>query len=188
MLGNSITVTMTDPIEGVVYTSTQSGIETSGITDPYLYTFEPIVRKTDILFNDLPFYANTTVTVTLTGSTGETVLCGLCCIGKSFNAGTNVRGMTLGIQDYSAKTQDDYGNYSITEREYSRKATMTLLVDRRRVDALHNLLVSYRATPAVYIGSDQYGSSFVFGFFKDFNIEIPYPFHSFCSIELESLI
>lgn len=185
---SSIRVVMTDDIDGDVYDETVSGVSPSGIQDWYAYFTEPIVRKTDILFNDLPLYANTTITVTISGGAGNTVYCGLCYIGNLLTIGGTQYGMTLGIQDYSVKSQDDWGNYSITERAYSRKMTALVKVDNDYVAALHSVLSKYRATPVVYIGSDSYEPSYVFGFYKDFNIEIPHPAYSLCSIEIEGLI
>lgn len=185
---SSIRVVMNDDIDGDVYDETVSGVSPSGIQDWYAYFTEPIVRKTDILFNDLPLYANTNITVTISGGTGNTVYCGLCYIGNMLNVGGTQYGMTLGITDYSVKSQDDWGNYSITERAYSRRMTALVRVENDYVGALHSLLSKYRALPVVYIGSDSYEPSYVFGFYKDFNIEIPHPAYSLCSIEIEGLI
>lgn len=96
--------------------------------------------------------------------------------------------MQLGIQDYSVKTQDDFGNYQIVERSYSRKVSLLMRVDNEAVDALHRFLC--RGTdqfPAIYIGATTYGASYVFGFYKEFNIEIPHNAFSVCSIEIEGL-
>ena len=182
-----VSVVMNDPTDGEVYNKTKSGIDSSAIFDVYDYTFEPIVRKTDLLFENLPKYPNATITVTVTTGTGQTALCGLCMPGQSYYVGITRTGMQLGIQDYSRKTIDDFGNASFTEGNYSRKLNMLVVVDNSKVDFLHSLLASYRATPAVYIGDSGYGASYVFGKFNDFNIEIPYPRHSLCSIEIEGL-
>jgi hypothetical protein len=140
-----------------------------------------------MLFEDLPPYAEGWVTVVIEAESGETAYCGSCYLGRTLNVGDTSAGMQLGIQDYSIKSQDDFGNYSITERAFSRKVTMLALMDYTMVDTLHRVLADYRATPCVYIGSSTYGASFVFGFYKDFNIEIPHPENALCSIEIEGL-
>lgn len=183
----SINVTMDDATDGEVYNVTKSGIDSSAILDYYDYCYEPITRLNDLLFEDLPKYPNAEITVTITTGTGQTALCGLCCAGQSFDAGITRVGMQLGIQDYSRKTIDDYGNAALIEGNYSRKMNLMVVVPKSKVDSLHQLLASYRATPAVYIGHDSVGASFVFGKFNDFNIEIPYPRHALCSIEIEGL-
>jgi hypothetical protein len=162
-------------------------VEIDGITDYYKYCFEPIVRKTDVLFSDLPKYPNAIMNITITTTTGQTALCGVCYIGHKLEAGVTGYGMQLGIQDYSVKTQDDFGNYQIVERSYSRKVSLLMRVDNEAVDALHNFFAGYRSIPAIYIGATTYGASYVFGFYKEFNIEIPHNAFSVCSIEIEGL-
>jgi hypothetical protein len=181
------TVSLTDATDGNVYTSEQSGVDNTSISDAWSYCFEPIVRKNDMLFEGLPPYAEGWVTVVIEAESGETAYCGSCYLGRTLNVGDTMSGMQLGIQDYSIKSQDDFGNYSITERAFSRKVTMLALLDYTMVDTLHRVLADYRATPCVYIGSSTYGASFVFGFYKDFNIEIPHPENALCSIEIEGL-
>jgi hypothetical protein len=183
----SATVRMYDATDGEVYEETQSGIDNSGIDDYYQYCFNPVIVKRDLLFSGMPNYANGYVSVVIQASSGQTAFCGLCYVGNSLTVGETQGGMQLGIQDYSVKSQDDFGNYTITERNYSRKVTMLINMENYLVDSVHNILSAYRALPAVYIGSTSYGASFAYGFYKDFNIEIPGPNYSLCSIEIEGL-
>lgn len=183
----SVTILVEDTTDGVIYNQTLSGIDNSGITDAWHYCFDPIVRKTELIATDLPLYADPKITITITTATGATALCGTCYIGKRYDAGGTQYGVSLGIQDYSVVIEDGFGNREFREGAYSRKANWLARVDNRAVDTLHSLLAGLRATPALYIGSTTYGASFVFGKFNDFNIEIPHPAFSLCSIELESL-
>jgi hypothetical protein len=41
---------------------------------------------------------------------------------------------------------------------------------------------------AVWVGSEEYASMIVYGFYKDFSIEISYPTVSICSLEIEGLV
>lgn len=182
----TVHVTMTDATDGVVYDQTESMISDSGITDWYSWFFEPIERKTDVAFSEMPPYNNAQISITLT-DTGATVLCGECILGLSKDIGGTQYGVGVGIQDFSVKTQDDFGNYEIVERAFSNRGTFTIWVDPGYVDALKTLLAGYRATPVVYIGADDYTSTIIYGFYKDFNIEIAYESASLCSLDLEGL-
>ena len=182
----SARVTQTDAVEGVVYDKTVNGISDSGIQDWYAYFFEPIVYKTELLFGDLLPYAGAIIGITLT-HTGETVLCGAAVLGKILDAGGTKYGMGLGIQDYSVKSKDVFGNYTITERAFNRRVNMLVWVQKGLVDALINILAEFRATPVVYIGGDDYGASMVMGFYKDFNVEVALLTKSLCNIEIEGL-
>lgn len=193
--GASVNIKQIDAIDGIVYDKTYSLIATSGITDWYAYFFEPIVRTVDFAVTDLLPYANSTIVVTVY-DTGNTVAIGGLVLGlvkdisylNSSNVPVGIElGMKLGIQDYSVKTQDTFGNYTILQRAFRKNATMTVFVDAADVDTVSNILAGYRATPTVYVGSSAYGSSIIYGFYKDFSIDVTYHLKSICTITLEGL-
>jgi len=182
----SVTITQTDPVDGLVYNVTTSLVRTSGIQDWYAYFFEPVVRVVDFSVSNLYPYANSTIGITLTDS-GSTVLLGECVLGLSRDLGFTQYGASVGIQDYSIKQADVWGNYTITQRAFSKRTDLTVWIDPEIVDEVEALLASYRATPVVYLGSDSYASTLVYGFYKDFSIDIAYPTFSVCTLSVEGL-
>jgi len=182
----TVNITVTDDDEGEVYNQDYNMTSDSGVQDWYAYFFEPIVRLADLAVTDLPSYAGATVTVTLT-DTGNTAKCGALILGQFRELGQTQYGMGLSIDDYSVKQQDDFGNYTILERAYRRRSDITMSVDNGFVDQLHTILSSFRAEPTVYIGSDSFGASIVYGFYKSFNINVAFVSHSICTLELEGL-
>lgn len=183
----SATVTVSTVADGTLFTETISGISCAGIIDGYAYYFDPIVKKSDILFTGLPLYADATITVTLSTTAGQTVLCGTCYFGRSRELGVTGQGAGFGIQDYSRKVVDDFGNYSVREGIYSKTSSLIFSINNKSVDNAHQLLSQYRATPAAYIVSTEYGTAYLIGFYKDFNVEIKQDEFSICSIEIEGL-
>ena len=179
-------IKMTDAVDGIVYDQTYSLISDSAITDWYAYFFEPIVRLTDLTVTNLPPYSNSTIDITL-GSAGETVYCGGLIMGLQRDIGATQYGLSTGITDYSVKQQDAFGNYSILERSFRKRADVTLFVENTFIDQLQIFLSSLRAIPSVYIGTDQYTNTIIYGFYKDFNINVAYLNHSVCTLELEGL-
>ncbi len=184
--GASVQIQMTDTIDGLVYDQTYSLVSDSGINDWYRYFFEPIVRLTDFTIGDMPPYNNASINVVISDA-GNTVLCGCCIFGLSQYLGATQYGMSLGITDYSVKQQDDFGNYTILERAYRRTSDMSLWVENNYIDQLVSALVTNRATPTVYIGADNLSSSIVYGFYKDFSVNVSYPDISLCTLSLEGL-
>ena len=190
----SVTITQTDATDGVVYDKTTSLVADSGIQDWFAYLFEPIIRVTDSVATDLLPYANSTISVTLT-DTGNTVLCGGMVLGlskdisyKVNNSPTGIAASAkVGIQDYSIKQRDTFGNYTILQRAFNKKADFTVYIENSAVDSVVNLLSDYRATPTVYVGSSSFGSTIIYGFYKDFSVDIAYPTKSVCTISLEGL-
>lgn len=179
-------IRLTDPVEGVVYDQTFSLVSDSGITDPYAYSFEPIIRLTELQVTDLPPYSDATLQVTLTEAVA-TVLCGACIAGLSKDLGGTQYGASLGIQDFSRITEDAFGNRVRVQRAYSRSASFNFWILSTQVDDIFNLLAGYRATPIVVIGSSLYGATIVYGYIADYRIEIAYPTRSLGTLEMKGL-
>lgn len=182
----SARIQMVDAIDGTVYDKTYPLVSYSGITDWYAYFFEPIVRLQDLAITDMPPYVNSTVTVTLTDA-GNTVLCGALIFGLQRNIGGTQYGISTGITDYSIKSQDTFGNYTITPRSFRKRSDVSIWMDNTLIDAIQILLASYRATPIVYIGVDGLANTIIYGFYRDFSINIAYVDKSICTMQLEGL-
>lgn len=184
----SVTVTMTDAVDGIVYSKTTVLTSSSGILDWYAYFFEPIVRTTDITFVDLPPYANAVITVTLTDS-GSTVMCGATVIGTQKDMGSLSTGAKLSSQSYSTKVRDSFGNYTVNAKGFSKKSNFTVMIDVGYIDEMYRVLTAYKDIPIVYIGTEKegYGSTIIYGFYKDFTIDITYSTKALCSMEIEGL-
>ena len=182
----SINITVTDVTDGEVYNQDFEMQSDSGITDWYAYFFEPIVRLSELVVFGLPNYAGATVAATLT-DTGNTAKCGALVLGQSKELGATQYGLSFGIDDYSVKQQDDFGNYTILERAYRRKQEVQVFVDNSFIDELLTTLVNRRATPTVYVGAEEYGSTIIYGFYKDFSTVISYPTSSILNLTLEGL-
>jgi len=185
--GTSVRVKLTDPVEGLVYDKTVSLLNNGNINNWYNYFFNPIQRRTAVTLTDLPAYGAGVVEITIT-NTGLTAKCGVCIIGAVQYIGEGINlGASIGIQDYSRKEKDDFGNYQLIQRSYSKKAKFSMAVLNEQIDALQDLLASLRTTPCVWIGDDRYSSTIIYGFYKDFDITIAYHLVSDCNLEIEGL-
>jgi hypothetical protein len=181
-----IQIIATDVIDGEFYNQTFNLISNYGISGWYAWLFEPVVRQRDFSTSDLPAYRNPSIRIILRNA-GGTALCGACVIGLSKELGATQYGLKLGIQDYSVKQQDSFGNYTILERAFNNYAQAQVWVESAKVDQVQTILAGYRATPIVYVGADEYKSSIVYGFFKEFYTLVSYPTYSILSIELAGL-
>ena len=168
LLGQTIKVDVIDSVDGNVYSETKTLIEDLVVTNWYQYFFEPYSLKPDIVFLDLPAYPAAEVKLTLTGS--GAIEFGEAVLGQLVNIGTSVFGTSVGINDYSRKDTDDFGNFIITERRYSKKADFDVVIEPIDVTKAQLTLASLRATPAVYVGTEEYQSTIIYGFYSGFNI------------------
>lgn len=170
-----------------VYSRTLSMIDDSKVTDWFGYFFETIRPKDYVLLTDLPIYGEATITIALSKPSGD-VSCGMCIVGRQSDIGGALSSPSLGINDYSKKTIDDFGNTTLVERSFSKRMSVKLTIDNTEVDRVHTVLSSVRSVPVVWIGSAQYSSMLVFGFFRDFEIDIAYVNFSYCTLNIEGMI
>jgi hypothetical protein len=164
--GQSVTVTMTDPIEGVVYTK-NIGLIDAGVDNWYDWFFEEIDTRTSLVVLDMPAYGTATVTVTVFSSSIAAI--GTLAIGKLVVIGTTVYGAGVGIDDYSTKERDKFGYLKLVEGEYSDSGDFSIVVDTNRVAKIKRMLAEIRATLVVWIAEETYEATIIFGFYKSFN-------------------
>jgi hypothetical protein len=135
---------------------------------------------------DLPSYADAQIVVDFTGQTDMAV--GTLILGTVSVWGNAVlSGVQLGIKDYSRKETNEWGDVVLTQRSFAKKAQVPLSLDPAQIDSLYDYLSGLRATPALWIVSDQYTSSVVYGYYQDFEILITYRDIADCSLTLEGL-
>lgn len=180
------TVTMTIGAD-VVYEREVSLIDDSGITDWYAYFFEPIRPKDYVVITDLPVYGEAITTINLSKPAGD-VACGMAIVGLKSHLGDTLINPSVGINDYSKKSTDDFGNTTLVPRSFSKRMSVKLIVDNSEIDRIHADFSDIRATPVVWIGDEEYSSLLVYGFYRDFEIDIAYANFSYCSLNIEGMI
>lgn len=144
-----------------------------------------------LILNPEIFYASCTITITMTGSAGTNVGLGLLVIGRSRYLGETLYAPTIGIEDYSTKETDAFGNTYLVERPYADLVSAEFILDSVQVDNVRRELAKYRATPVLYDlnnAGSSYESLLVFGFFEQFDISLSFSTKSFCSLRVQSLI
>jgi len=185
LLGRSATVTLTDPSEGIVYQRTVSLVD-AGVSDWYEWFFAPIGRQTDFVLLDLPAYGTATLSVTIDNAS-DTAAVGHLVMGRQAELGVAVYGSGVGITDYSRKETDAFGNSVVVERSFSKRAEFDVVVETPQIGRVQRMLAGLRAQPVVWIGAEGYESTFLFGYYRDFQISISGPSVSDASITVEGL-
>lgn len=151
----------------------------------------PFERASDLICSFSAAYGNV-VTIVLQGV--GTISVGNVVLGSRYefyNGGLRATSAapTVGVVDYGVKSVDSFGNVTITPRGYAKRMNVKLMLDTDQVDKTVNKLASIRSTPCVWIGADNdYQSMIVYGFYKDWEIEITYKTKSYCSLQIEGLV
>jgi hypothetical protein len=191
MEGAEVTITLTDPVAGVVYNETVSLLSTvitgsQSVMDWYTYFFSTYFQITDFVRLDITPYLNAVLDITVSDP-GGTAKAGAIVIGLQTNLGKTRYKPSIGIHDYSQKSVDDYGVYSVTSGAFSKRMDVDLLIPNASIDDIQNILAFYRASLLVWIASEAYSSLIIYGYYKDFEIVVPYPTFSECSLSVEGL-
>lgn len=173
----------------VVYTRTVK-LDGTKITDWYEYFFELYVPKPEVILTDLPPYYNATATITLNGTSGAQVGCGVVIAGKAYFIGDAIYDANAAINDYSRKETDEFGVTTFVRRAYSKRMSLQTVIDNTLLNKVQYVLAEVRATPCAWLGVPfpGYDPLNVFGFYKSFGIAIQYADQSQIAFEIEGLI
>ena len=167
----SIAIVMTDPSDGVVYNKT--------------YTPD-MAENWNAIYTDLPSYPAATLEVTIDNGSASAIV-GELIVGKVKTIGTAKYGVGVSLIDFSQKEADDFGNFSILERIYSKRLDVPFLMPASTHDGILRLLEKYRSVPLVWIVSNLYSTMISYGFYRDIQLSIPSPSVVECSVTIESL-
>ena len=187
VVADTVRVQVIDPVDGTVYDKTIDMQAPPSESSWYSYFFSEIKRSTRVTITDMPSYGSAGITVTLTVATGNAA-CGVLVIGtvREIGAFGIEYGARVGVQDYSRKERDAFGNYRYVKRANSKKFNVSMLLDNADLDAVNQFL-SELDGPVVWIGSDTYDSLVVYGFAKDYGTTIAYYAYSQFTLDVEGL-
>ena len=134
--------------------------------------------------------AGNIVTITLnSGSAYVFPSVGEIVIGDLITLGKTEHGAGLSLIDYSRKETDEFGVTTFVERPYAKRLNANVMVEKADFNTVNDLLFSLRATPTVWVTSDDaaYSSAIIYGFLRDMRAVIAYPTASLYSLEIEGL-
>jgi hypothetical protein len=186
-----VNITVRDGISGPIIYENSAGLSGANVSNWYDYFFlDPLIKRTQVVFSELPSYINAHVTLVLTNSTGLKVSLGNLVTGDLAQLGQTQYGVSAGIVDYSVKETDEFGNTFFLKRAFSKRMQADFFLNNNQLNRVHSYLASVRATPAVWIGSSdpQFEEALIiYGFYKEFSLQIAYPNNSLYNIEIEGL-
>ena len=183
--GLSATVTMTDPVEGIVYQRTEQITDIS-VNNWYDWYFLPYGFREDFVFTDMPPYSGAEISVVVnTSNPADTSAVGRYVIGMVRDLGLTLYGTSVRTQDFSVRERDGFGNLTIVKRRQIRLVDYRVDVQTQLVDSVKRELDQIANDETVFIGSDSLGSTIIFGFYRDFDITISNYALSAATLEVE---
>jgi len=144
---------------------------THDVLNWYDWYYEVPVRTGEAIFDDIPPYPASTLTVTV-DNTGGTASIGVLVIGKSRRLGATQWEASRSIADYSRAVESDDGTVSLSVGNYSKRLNVDVFIDRGFESEATRILEEFRATPLVFVGSSLYSMTILYGFLGPWNVPI----------------
>lgn len=141
------------------------------VTSWWEYFTEVPIRTGDLVVSNIPPYANETLTITI-DNTGDDAKCGVLVVGKSKFLGATQWEANRSINDYSIATEAVDGSISLTQGAFSKRLNVEFRVPEGYESEATRILEYYRATPLVFVGSEDYSMSIIYGFLGSWAVPI----------------
>lgn len=183
----SVRVRVIDPAYGTVYDKTTVLWTTPGVAGWYPWTFGERRERRNFNALDLPSYRGATIRIDVEAANDAGI--GVILVGQQQSIGMGVlAGMQMGMRDYSRKEVDQWGDVKLQQRGYSRNRQISLKVDSKDIDNVDRILSSIRATPVLWLISEKFDQSNVYGWYSNYEIVIQYATDIEISISIEGLV
>lgn len=187
---HSVRIRAYSPTAGFYYDQTTIQEDFAVIQNWFDYFFAPVSPKDDLVITGIPPVDNSTYTITVSAFDGSLadVSLGTFIIGKATELGFTNFGAKASIIDYSRKDTDQFGRTTLLRRNFSKKMDVTLYIKNEAADQIAKLLTDIRATPVLWVGSaDNFNLLTIYGFYRDWSVDIVYTKNSLCSLQIEGL-
>lgn len=186
MSAASVRIQASSPGTGTYYDKTFTLADMAIIDDWFEWFNAEFRRSRDVIVTDIPAVANSEYTITLTSD--DAVSLGTFVMGKKSEFGFTQYKPKASIIDYSRKEVDQFGKINMVRRGYSKRMDVNIELASHAVDSVARNLTDLRATPAVWIGAkDQYELLTIYGYYRDWSIDIAYPTKSYATLQIEGL-
>jgi len=101
-----------------------------------------------------------------------TVSVGTLMVGTLRPLGRTGSSPTSSITDYSKRETDDFGEIAIVPRAWAKRMAAKALIRTDAVDQVIGRVAAVRAVPSLWLADRATESLTVYGFFKDFSVEV----------------
>lgn len=184
--GLTARVRMIDGTYGTVYDTTTDVSALPSAPAWWSFWFGTRTSRSNLILKNLPTFPNAAIHIDITGTSALAV--GVILMGQAQTIGNDINyGARVGIRDFSVIETNAYGDDVLLPRSFAKRGSFTVTIDRTEVDPTQEYLADLRATPCLYIGSECYQATSIFGFYQDFDILIERYSTSECSIEIKGM-
>lgn len=189
LAASQVTVEVMDGSD-TVFSETQTAADDSEIIDWYTFFTADVEPEPELIFDQISGLSGYTLNITIGDGTDAAPKVGQIVFGKSYRLGTSLDGTEIGIEDFSIKSEDQFGNLSVTQRGFADLVNFQFSFTTETARRVKRILSDNRATPCVYYADPDiadYGAT-VFGFYEDFLVPLSAGGTSFGSLDVRGLV
>jgi hypothetical protein len=164
--GASVTVSQSES----GYTRTRS-LVTHAVLSWYDFYYQEPLWVGDTVFDDIPPYINSTLTVTV-NSPGNQAAFGGWFLGRAKFVGTTQWELTAGILSYSTSSTDKFGNTTLVKRDNAKKMNFEVEIPKGYEDEVYRFLRSVDNTEMVAIASTDWAMTLSYGYLGQWEVPL----------------
>lgn len=185
--GAEVVVELLDGNQLVVFTRAVK-LAVRSVAGWYGYFTEPFRSKSSVFLQGLPPYAGALLRISVNGE--SEVRCGAVLAGLISHVGRTRYGGNVGINDFSRKVTNDFGVTTLIQRAWSKRGSFSVEIPQVDLERVFDLLSSLRGRAYLLVGieADGYGPTVIYGFTKDFSIDLALSQMNYCTLSMEGLI
>lgn len=146
---SSVTVKVTDPVDGVIYDKDFDLVDNLNVVDMWTYLTLPISFKKELIITDLVCFRDSEIEITLSG---ERPAVGAIVTGNESPVGRCVKGTGVRSNQFSIRKENGFGGFDIIQRGVGKIARFRVAYDISQIDYITNLLESIDSQYCVFIG------------------------------------
>ncbi|MAM60869.1 hypothetical protein [Maritimibacter sp. UBA3975] len=190
LAASQVTVEVLDGGGGTVFDETQTAADASEIIDWYTFFTAEVDPEPELIFDQITGLSGYTLNITIGDGADPAPAVGQIVFGRAYRLGQTLDGTEIGIEDFSAKSEDQFGNLSVTERGFADLVNFQFSFRTDTARRVKRILSENRATPCVYFADPEivdYGAT-VYGFYEDFLVPLSAGGTSLGSLDVRGLV
>lgn len=171
---------------GEVYNETFELDNPAGVGSWWGWLWTPISKRQTLTVFDLPNYKDNIIQIIITG--GSDTECGIFVLGNQKEIGESQYGLNAGIRDFSVKETTAFGKVRVVQRGFSDTIQDAVYLPTNRFDDIKRTLTDLRGIPVVWVASEDFEATIVYGFYNRFDPVISNPSTSLCNLKIEGIV
>lgn len=171
---------------GEVFNETIDLNSSAGINSWWNWLWTPLTRKQTLTVFGIPNFKDNIIDVIITGSPNAE--CGIFVLGNEKEIGESQYGLNAGIRDFSLKETTAFGKVKVVDRGFSDTLQDAVFLQTNRFDDVKKTLTDLRGTPVVWVASEDFEATIVYGFYLRFDPIIANPSTSLCNLKIEGIV